>query len=492
MKVCILTEAGKNIGFGHITRCTSIYQAFEDVGVESQLIINGDENVQYLLRDTTCEIFDWLNDRQLLFEILNNADIVFIDSYLADYDLYEKISNLVKTVVYFDDDIRIEYPRGIILNGAVSAEGMPYPKREDIAYLLGTRYTPLRKEFWDVPAKPIGDNLETIMITFGGADIHNLTPKVLKLLTNAHPEMLKKVIIGKGFKDTTEIEKLKDSNTELIYYPNAAEMKKVMLESDIAISACGQTLYELARTGTPVIGVCTAENQLQNIRGWEKVGFIECAGQWADEGLIEIIKQKIDVLKSKSTREYRFAAGKKLIDGKGSSRIVKELLSNSYKDQLVLRKATFADALDIFNLANEDIVRKSSFVPDKIEWNRHLEWFEKKLNNKNCLYFVVDCLGGFGGQVRFDITPERKEAIISISLERNTRGLGLSSFIISKSIKEFLKTRKEVKFVKAYIKNGNSPSIKSFGKAGFKFLENTRVHGCKCKVYEIVAKDAHK
>ncbi len=35
MKVFIITEGGKNIGFGHINRCLSLYQAFEEkIGLE--------------------------------------------------------------------------------------------------------------------------------------------------------------------------------------------------------------------------------------------------------------------------------------------------------------------------------------------------------------------------------------------------------------------------------------------------------------------------
>lgn len=99
------------------------------------------------------KIFDWLNDRETLFATIKNADIVLIDSYLADYDLYEKISNLVKTAVYFDDDMRINYPKGFVVNGAVFAEQMPYPKRKGVTYLLGSLYAPFRKEFWNVPEK---------------------------------------------------------------------------------------------------------------------------------------------------------------------------------------------------------------------------------------------------------------------------------------------------------------------------------------------------
>lgn len=97
MKVLIITESGKDIGFGHITRCTSIYQAFEEFGIQPQFIVNGDETVPDLLKDRNCRVFDWLNDRKTLFTTVKNADIVFVDSYLADYDLYEKVSNIAET-----------------------------------------------------------------------------------------------------------------------------------------------------------------------------------------------------------------------------------------------------------------------------------------------------------------------------------------------------------------------------------------------------------
>jgi spore coat polysaccharide biosynthesis predicted glycosyltransferase SpsG len=327
MKVCILTEGGKNIGFGHITRCTSIYQAFEEIGISPEFIVNGDENVRGLLQDKNSKVFDWLNNQETLLAIVRNADIAFIDSYLADYSLYEKISKLVETGVYFDDDIRIEYPKGFVLNGTVLAKQMPYPKKKDVTYLLGPQYIPLRKAFWNIPAKLIHDKIETVMITFGGADIRNLTPRVLTWLTDMYPELLKRVIVGKGFKNIAEIERLRDSNTELIYYPGAAEMKKVMLESDIAIAASGQTLYELARIGVPTIGICVAENQLQNTQGWKEASFLEYAGRYDDEDLERRLKDSIGCLVQLSVRSERSRIGRKVVDGQGCKRIVKAVVS---------------------------------------------------------------------------------------------------------------------------------------------------------------------
>jgi len=492
MKVYIITEGGKNIGLGHITRCVSIYQAFEEAGAQSQLIINGDETVQDSLKGKNCKVFDWLNKKKLLFDILGRADIVFIDSYLADVDLYERVSDTAWTAVYFDDNMRIEYPKGFVLNGAIGAEQMPYPKRKGTTYLLGAQYAPLRREFWDVPAKSIRDNIETILITFGGADIHNLTPKVLKLLIDACPKLLKKVIIAKGFQNIAEIERLKDNNTELIYYPNSAEMKKAMLESDIAISGGGQTLYELARVRVPTIAVTVADNQVNNACILEKVGFVEYAGHWDNAGMIETISQGVKLLRSKSIRQHKCKIGRKVVDGTGSSRIVKEVLSSFYRPRFTFRQATLADAQEVFDLANDDIVRKGSFESGPIDWDDHFKWLRAKLGDSKCFFFIVDCQGEFAGQVRFDIIPDKKETEISISLQKYMRGLGMSAFIISRSIEKLLETRKEVKVVKAYIKQSNIASIKSFEGAGFKLLKNFRIKGHQSGVYERAAEYGQK
>jgi len=321
MKVCIITEGGKKMGFGHITRCSSIYQAFNEIGIIPQFIVNGDESIHNLLKDINPETFDWINNQKKLLATLRDADIVFVDSYHADYNLYKEISSPVKTAVYLDDNMRLEYPKGFVLNGAISAEQLPYPENKDVDYLLGVQFAPLRKEFWDTAAKQVRDEIEVIMVTFGGTDMHNLTPKVLKMLIDTYPELLKKVIIGNCFQNIAEIEKLKDNNTELIYYPNAAKMKKIMFESDITISACGQTLYELACVGVPTIAVTTADNQSINARGWQKAGFIEYDGHQSKTDLLGNIKSLIDKLKCSGLRRKKTCIGRDLVDGKGAIRI---------------------------------------------------------------------------------------------------------------------------------------------------------------------------
>jgi len=483
MKVLIITEGGKNIGFGHLTRCISLYRAFEERGILPEFIVNGDESVEDLLKDRNCQIFNWIEERSKIFELIKGTDAAIVDSYLTDISFYKNLSIIVKIPVYIDDNKRLDYPRGIIVNGSIYAEELDYPNRDGIAYRLGTKYIPLRKEFWEVREKKIKEKVESVMITFGGNDMRNITPKILRLLRENYPNLKKSVIIGKAFQNINEIEREIDKNVNLIYYPDAEKMKEIMLESDIAISASGQTLYELARVGVPIIGVCIAENQLENVKRWERAGFLEYAGWHKESDLIKKIENSIRHLKDRNVRKSASKKGRRIVDGKGSLRVVKSILFNWFRNKLSLRKATFEDALDIFNLSNDDIVRKNSFSSEKTEWKHHLKWLKEKLEDKNCVFLiVVDNLNKFYGEIRFDINPKNKEAIINISLEKSTRGLGLSSLIINKSIGELLRV-KSIRLIKAYIKEENIPSIKAFEKANFRFLEDLTIKGSKAKLY---------
>jgi spore coat polysaccharide biosynthesis predicted glycosyltransferase SpsG len=322
MNIFILTEGSSRIGFGHITRCLSLYDALEDIGCKVGFVVNGDSTVGGLFESRDHKFLDWAEERNESLKLLDGADAAIIDSYLAGRTYYEEAARAVRVPVYIDDTKRIDYPGGVVVNGTIFAEKMGYPVRDDITYLLGSRYTPLRKEFWEVPDREIRDEPKTVMVTFGGEDAGNLTPSVLKLLKKEFPALDKKVVIGKGYGNREEIEREgKDGKTELLYNLDAAGMRDLMLKSDIAVSACGQTLCELARVGVPTVAVAVAENQLHHANGWREAGFIEYAGWREEDGVMDKLKAAIIKLSAGAEARRSAEAGKKHIDGQGSKRI---------------------------------------------------------------------------------------------------------------------------------------------------------------------------
>ncbi len=318
MKVLILTEGGSNIGFGHVTRTLSIAQAFKEKGVEPFMVVKGDDSLLPLLVGVEHKVVDWIENKTMLEELAEDKDIVVIDSYLAPKELYEFAYKKAGLLVSIDDFRRIDYPGGIVVNGNIYAEELNYPNKENITYLLGTKYTPLRKPFWKVPNKEIREQVKEILITFGGNDPKGMTPRVLETLTGEFPDLTKRVIIGKGFRNIEKIRAVADRNTEFIFSPGAEEMKELMLSADIAVSAGGQTLYELARVGVPTVAVVVAQNQVRNVLGWEKAGFVlNCP---------DVEGHCLRTLFDATLRRERSLIGRELLDGLGSLRVVKEAM----------------------------------------------------------------------------------------------------------------------------------------------------------------------
>lgn len=328
LRILILVEGGKKIGFGHITRSQSLYEAFEERRLRPEFIVNGDSSAKLLLKGYRYRILDWLKDKETRIKLLKNADIIIIDSYLAREDIYLEIAKSAKVAVYLDDNDRLNYPAGIVVNGSVNTQDLGYKRNSAVKYLLGARYASLRREFWDVPDKKISKDVKSIMVTFGGDDSKGMTLKVLKLLDEIAPDLMKYIVVGRAFKNIRQLRKIKLKKTKFIFFPDAKGMKRLMVDSDLAISSGGQTLYELARVGVPTIAVAVAENQFNNIRGWEEAGFIDFSGYWKNKDLTSMIARSINKFRDKNVRLRRSLTGKLFIDGKGSRRIALELIKN--------------------------------------------------------------------------------------------------------------------------------------------------------------------
>jgi len=327
MNINFLTAGGKNIGFGHIFRCLSLAQAFSELKYECKFIISGDNSVLNTITEFDVILHDWISSQDTLSQKNDSKEILIIDSYNAPLALINKFANS-NNLVFFDDYDRIDYPKGIVINGALNAEDIYSKRNPDLKYLLGGKFQTIRKEFWDVKILKKHSDIKNVLITFGGNDSRNLTPKVMELINKHNPEIIKNVIIGNSFTNTDAINKTTDSNTNLILNPKADQISQLMLEADLAICGAGQTLYELARTKTPTVFVGIAENQRNNIKSWANFPYFSFAGWWNTKDIIGRLHQsfiKFDDNFEQIAEEIY--SSNFIIDGSGSKNIVEEVLS---------------------------------------------------------------------------------------------------------------------------------------------------------------------
>ena len=316
MRVFIITEGNAQTGYGHLTRCLAIYQGFEERSIRPIIIADCDENGKKVLGDISMQVFDWVANQDKLAELIFEADIAIIDSYLAELPLYMIIYKSVKKTVYIDDTLRLDYPPGVILNGSIGAENLPYKNSAEHAYFLGLKYAPLRKEFWDIPKKILSGDRNNVLITVGGQDIRDITFDVLDAALKYSAKLNYHVVLG--FNDFHNRPSAYSGMTNVFFYRSlsAEAMRDLMLVTDMAISAAGQTSYELFQLDIPMILVQIAENQQSNVQGFIGIGAIKEAIEYDDNDFINKLHQQMkDTLRREKLGGVRYCGVSNIVKG---------------------------------------------------------------------------------------------------------------------------------------------------------------------------------
>ncbi|MDA0987474.1 MAG: UDP-2,4-diacetamido-2,4,6-trideoxy-beta-L-altropyranose hydrolase [Bacteroidetes bacterium] len=332
MKVVILTEGSRATGYGHLTRCLSIYQAFEEKGVESVLVAHCDDRGKEILQDVQLIGFNWLVELEKLYENIDGADLLIIDSYLAPEYIYLELSSRVTKAIYIDDYRRIEYPKGVIINGTLGAESFGFETNSHHELLLGAKYIPIRKEFWKTPIKKNRETVQDILITVGGHDKKNISFIVLDIMLHEFQDMSYTLVMGSGINNSSIYKYSKEKNIKILHSLATPSMLDLMLKCDVAISAAGQTLYELARVGVPTIAIGVVENQQNNLMGWVKNKFILDSLWFDDRDFNKKIISSFNSTMMKNHREIILKTMPTLVDGQGARRIVSYLLELNKND----------------------------------------------------------------------------------------------------------------------------------------------------------------
>lgn len=323
MKVIIATEAGGGIGSGHLSRSAGLGRGFEERGLEPEIILNSTGQRADEFSDGRIENFDWLSRKDLFLERIDNTDIVIVDSYLADAQLCRRIADKAGTAVFFDDYNRIEYPDGVIINGSIAAEAIGYRNDNGRQYLLGKDYAPLRRAFWDVKQKVIKDDINDVLITFGGNVNCGFVEKLLAFLASVYPAMRYHVVSAAG-----NIAAVGGVRVSFYSALDDEGMCGLMSDCDVCLCGGGQTTYELARLGSVIVAVCFADNQTLNLDSWKASGFIDDWCRFDDRNVFEKIGKAIEKLGRVSLRQKRSDIGRALVDGQGVRRIVDFLLND--------------------------------------------------------------------------------------------------------------------------------------------------------------------
>lgn len=328
MRVIIYANGSSTIGLGHIMRTLTLSKELKKKGIFVEYITDRSDNETIkLIEDNEFHaiyvenILDYLLDYQK-----PKYDLAILDDYNIDEHDINKFYRIANRIVYIDDLAKfIEYNMDILINTSIEALNIDY---KGYAKTSGPKYALLRDEFKNLKHIIPKSNVEKIMITLGGGDKDNIIKDISDSLLDNYNDIEYNIILGNSYKyKDYMMENYKAKNIN--FYINTNTMAEIILNNDLAISAGGNTLYELSACGIPTIAIIIADNQRKFVQGIHRktgMDYIDLVGEsFRDkkENFLDIFERNIKDYK------YREKISNKmfnLVDGNGSSRIVDEIM----------------------------------------------------------------------------------------------------------------------------------------------------------------------
>ena len=488
MSLLIRADGSTRTGTGHVMRCLALAQGWQPIGGKV-LFVQAESTpaLDQRLRQEGMEIARLEAVPGSIDDVKGTiaqaracaASWIVADGYEFSAAWQRQIKEAGFRLLILDDYGHAEhYFADVVLNQNVSAQVQIYVHREPTArLLLGTRYALLRREFlgfrdWRREFPTVA---RKVLVTLGGSDPDNVTGTIVRALADL-PDVEATVVVGGSNPNLAALAAgVGERKTPVRSVVNATNMPELMAWADVAVAAAGTTSWELAFMGVPALLLILADNQSRVAQVLDQQGVSKNLGRGRDINPEYFAKSLETLLFDSGRREQMSRAGRALVDGQGTGRVVTQLLARG----LSLRRAQETDCRMIWTWANEASVRQASFVSDPIPWNQHELWFSAKIVDERCFYYVASDEGGNPvGQVRFGLND--REGAISLSLAPAMRGRGYGSALILRGVEQFF-ADSGARMVHAYVKPENQVSIRAFERADFGFATDTRIHGLEAR-----------
>lgn len=325
-------DASVEMGTGHLMRCLALAEYWRDQ--DGQALLATHCHLDPLLDGFRAEGVEVLKQRngaasnQEADEISIHAkkigaNWIALDGYQFSAEYHERLSGAGAHVLLIDDNGHAgRYSADLVLDQNLTAEENNYRKRsEKTRLLLGTKYVLLRREFRAAKQRGSRQGERTrAFVSMGGSDPENVMAKVLRAISGCeHLEV--RAVIGAGNRFLTAVQRIAGQSRASMQLEIKANMSELMAWADVAISAAGATLWELAFMGVPTLTVELVDHQRPISRAFAEHGAGMNLGWHADLHDAKIVSELQAISSDCARREAMSARGRSMVDGRGPERV---------------------------------------------------------------------------------------------------------------------------------------------------------------------------
>ncbi|MGL2444902.1 CMP-N-acetylneuraminic acid synthetase [Helicobacter pylori] len=246
MPVKILCDAFVTSGLGHVRRCEKILSFIEKLGVKASLYLHKQDNINAFL------------------EGVGGNDFLIADSYCLNSKDFYLLKEKAKSLMVIEDEEHAKgfYPKNTkIMNFTLNA--LKHYNHASKDHYLGVGFYPVDARF--VYERSINTENKEVLITLGGSE-QKILKEIVKILENKNVNL--HIISPYTPKNPPK-------NTRYYSPLSPLEFSSLMKFCACAISAAGQTLYELALSQTPSLILPIASNQIIQSQEFENSGIFK-------------------------------------------------------------------------------------------------------------------------------------------------------------------------------------------------------------------------
>ena len=333
MNILIRVDSYSEIALGHLNRCINLgfslleyehnllFVCYEDETSRKRL-----NEVEFNFQLIPFKIND-INNLDKEFKYLKSVsqtiDLLIVDSYSVNDNYFRMLSNIFSKIVYLDD-LGFDVDVDMVINPSCKVEKSDYMAKD---VLSGIDYVILGPEYSVGRLDKIDLMKDSILITMGGIDHYNLSSRVIAIIEEISTNIEVNLLIGPYYENIDLIKNsIIDSNLKINILEDISNISSIILKNNMAITAGGFTVYEMAAMSTPCIGIALWDNQSNNIECMSKKhALLPLYYSSEYEFDRHLKKELIKLISNTNLRLEMSRRARIVVDGNGADRISKAI-----------------------------------------------------------------------------------------------------------------------------------------------------------------------
>jgi UDP-2,4-diacetamido-2,4,6-trideoxy-beta-L-altropyranose hydrolase len=335
-RLAVRVDAGPAIGTGHAMRCLALARAWQARGGAVAFVSAAlPDGIRARLAESGIGVIA-ADDAGEGAAALAAADWIVADGVHFTGADVDRLAAFGPPLLLIDDLAALpRYPARLVLNQNLHAAPALYAGCTGADLLLGPGYALIREEFWPWRGwrRDVGAQARTVLVTMGGADPPGASFRVLDALSAvlagpAATALSVRIVAGAANGRAAELaESAGRVSPRIEVLRDVRDMGALYRWADVAVSACGSTIWELALFQTPTVLGTLAESEEPSARLLGERGACLHLGRWTEVAPARIAGVLSPLLGEPAGRARLSAAIAGLVDGRGADRVVDRMLA---------------------------------------------------------------------------------------------------------------------------------------------------------------------